>query len=558
MPVKLTKPKRSMTPQKAVIYRRVSSIKQVREGNGLSSQETRCREFEGYRGFDVVGVFSDDITGSTGKRGGVEQMLAFLRQHRREGVVVIIDDISRLARDRQVYWDLRDAIALAGGVLESPSIKFGEDADSIFFESLMVSTAEHQRRKNAEQTVNRMRARFMNGFWVFYPPIGYRYEKVAGMGKLLVRNEPLATILAEAFEGYASGRLETVTEVKRFLKAQPAWPRNSNDEVHIERVAEIFDRSVYAGYLTHEAWDLTMVEGKHEPLISLATWQAVQEKRHGRPKVPTRKDINEDFPLRGFVTCGHCGNPLTACWSKGRSARYPYYLCDTRGCVAKRKSIRKDQIEGEFETILRSLKPAEGIYSLAFAMFRDLWDAKAAGMKAQGASVEGELRAIEKKIDQLLDRLADADDETLIGAYEGKIKKLKIEQAAKREQVANCGKPLTSFGETFRTAFDFLENPYKLWVSPRLEDRRAVLKLAFAENLAYVKNEGYRTANISIPFKLLGDMGSSKKEMVRAVGVEPTLLAEPDFESGASTNSTTPARSHGCRRNGLSRPARSL
>jgi hypothetical protein len=30
-------------------------------------------------------------------------------------------------------------------------------------------------------------------------------------------------------------------------------------------------------------------------------------------------------------------------------------------------------------------------------------------------------------------------------------------------------------------------------------------------------------------------------DLVRAVGVEPTLLSEPDFESGASTNSTTPA-----------------
>ena len=29
--------------------------------------------------------------------------------------------------------------------------------------------------------------------------------------------------------------------------------------------------------------------------------------------------------------------------------------------------------------------------------------------------------------------------------------------------------------------------------------------------------------------------------LVRVVGLEPTLLAEPDFESGASTNSTTPA-----------------
>ena len=30
-------------------------------------------------------------------------------------------------------------------------------------------------------------------------------------------------------------------------------------------------------------------------------------------------------------------------------------------------------------------------------------------------------------------------------------------------------------------------------------------------------------------------------KVVRAVGIEPTLLAEPDFESGASTSSTTPA-----------------
>jgi hypothetical protein len=32
--------------------------------------------------------------------------------------------------------------------------------------------------------------------------------------------------------------------------------------------------------------------------------------------------------------------------------------------------------------------------------------------------------------------------------------------------------------------------------------------------------------------------------MVRAVGIEPTLLAEPDFESGASTSFTTPACAH--------------
>lgn len=34
----------------AVIYTRVSSTSQVKKGDGLASQETRCREFAAYKG----------------------------------------------------------------------------------------------------------------------------------------------------------------------------------------------------------------------------------------------------------------------------------------------------------------------------------------------------------------------------------------------------------------------------------------------------------------------------------------------------------------------------
>ncbi|TCL90321.1 hypothetical protein C8J38_10837 [Rhizobium sp. PP-WC-2G-219] len=105
-------------------------------------------------------------------------------------------------------------------------------------------------------------------------------------------------------------------------------------------------------------------------------------------------------------------------------------------------------------------------------------------------------------------------------AYERKIKELETQKAVMKDKIANCGKPLKSFSETYRTAFDFLANPSKLWLSPRLEDRRAVLKLVFAERLAYARNEGYRTAKISTPFKMLGDIDMSKKGMVPYAGVK--------------------------------------
>lgn len=86
-------------------------------------------------------------------------------------------------------------------------------------------------------------------------------------------------------------------------------------------------RPVYAGYLTVPEWDLHLVPGKHTPLISFETYQRIQDRLSGRAKAPARKDLNVDFPLRGFINCT-CGKPLMGCWSTSRNEqRHAYYLC---------------------------------------------------------------------------------------------------------------------------------------------------------------------------------------------------------------------------------------
>jgi DNA invertase Pin-like site-specific DNA recombinase len=68
------------TQRQAVIYCRVSSIKQKTDGGGLESQETRCREFAKYKGYTVTHVFTDDLSGSLIDRPGMKAMLAHLRK----------------------------------------------------------------------------------------------------------------------------------------------------------------------------------------------------------------------------------------------------------------------------------------------------------------------------------------------------------------------------------------------------------------------------------------------------------------------------------------------
>ena len=511
--------------QKSLIYCRVSSIAQLQKGDGFSSQETRCREFARAKSYEVCEVFRDEgASGGVIDRPGMQAMLTFLRRRKADQYIVLIDDISRLARGLEAHIQLRTAIDAAGGKLESPSIEFGEDSDSLLVENLLASVSQHQRQKNAEQTLNRMKARTQNGYWVFNPPVGYRFARVSGhTGQVLVRDEPVASVVQEALEGFAHGRFETQGEVKRFLEASPHYPKDRSGEVRFQRVTNLLGKEVYAGYISAPKWGMSLIPAKHEALISFETYKAIQNRLKTAARVPARKDVHEDFPLRGFVTCSCCGHPLTACWSKGRSATYPYYMCFKKGCDQYRKSIRKEKLEGEFEALLLDLHPSENLVSMAKVMFQELWEGRAKDRKRDILSVENELRKIERQVGQFLDRIVEADNQSVVGAYEKRIKELEQQKIVLSEKIAKCGRALPDFDETFRTALSFLASPCNLWHSEHLEDKRTLLKLVFADKLPYDRNQGFRTANYTLPFKALGDLKHGKCKMAEREGFEPSI-----------------------------------
>lgn len=302
-------------------------------------------------------------------------MLTYLKARGKEAHAVIIGDISRLARGLMAHFELRVKISDAGGVLVSPSIEFGEDSDSQLVENLLASVSQHQRQKNGEQTINRMRARVQNGYWVFQAPVGYRYERVSGHRKLLVRDEP----------------------------------------------------------------------------------------------------ISADFPLRGFVLCNDCGKPLTACWSQGKNQKYPYYLCPTKGCASYRKSIKRDKLEGAFESMLERLQPSKGFFALAKAMFRDAWDTRLTQTVGQAKELKAGVRQLEKQIEQLLDRIMDATSDSVVSAYEKRITKLDREKLVLQEQLAESGKPRHTFEESFEHAMRFLASHWSIWINSDLAFKKPSL-----------------------------------------------------------------------------------
>ncbi len=482
------------------------------------------------------------MSGGAADRPAMMALMQFVKR-RKEQTVVIIDDINRFSRDVVVHWKLRDLLEEAGGKLESPTMEFGEGSDSILIENMLASVSQHQRQKNGEQTTHRMRARLMNGYWVFSAPLGMKYEKTPGHGKLLVRDEPIASYIQEGLEGFASGRFETQGEVKRFFESCPEFPKDFADgTIRFERVARILRRVHYAGYVDKPEWNVSLRKGHHDGLVSMETWQAVQDRIDGDKRAPVRKDINADFPLRGFVCCNDCGNPLTANWSKSKTGKkHPYYLCFTKGCDSHRKSIRRDELEGAFGEYLKVLEPSETLIALTKAMFKNAWDQRTAQAQAGLTALKRDVTKIERQIEGLLDRIIEASLPSVITAYEKRLAKLEREKLVSQEKLSKRAEPAHSFDHLFELACQFLANPWKLWDSGQLTLQRTVLKLAFAERIAYCRKTGLRTPQTTLPFKVLAGVQGQKGGMAETKGFEPSIPF-PVYSLSRGAPSTTRPR----------------
>ncbi|RMB01491.1 recombinase-like zinc beta ribbon protein [Eilatimonas milleporae] len=245
-------------------------------------------------------------------------------------------------------------------------------------------------------------------------------------------------------------------------------------------------------------------EGKHEALISKATFEKIQKRLEGGVYAPARKDLNKDFILRGAVACGCCGKPLRSSWSTGKTKRFAYYLCQTKGCEMYGKSIPRAEIEGEFETLLASLPPKESLFKVTVAMFRTYWNTKLERAAASITTIERDMRDAESQIRKLVDRIVDATNERVITALENRISELEKRKLILAEKAQNTAAPQPAFDEVLELSLRVLANPYKIWASGKFTLRRLVLKLVFPEPLHYTRHEGYRTPKTSLPFNVLG------------------------------------------------------
>ncbi len=332
---------------------------------------------------------------------------------------------------------------------------------------------------------------------------------------MLVRDEPLASVVQEALQGFPDDRFASQAEVQRFLEGNPYFPKDLPDGgLRPMTVPRLLRKVVYAGYVEAPKWEVSLRKGVHEPLISFETHERILEHLEGRKRPAARKDFSEDFPLRGFVCCNACGNPMTAYWAKGCRKHYAYYHCGTRGCSEKSKSIPVRKIDEGFADILQSLRPRRNLMEVAEHMFRSAWAARIKEAGEAKEAIKRQLSDANRKIESMLDRIVEASAPSVISAYETRLQSLEREKIILSGRLENTVPPQGRLEECIELSLRFLSNPWNIYEKGCYAVRQTVLRLAFVEPLAYCRNEGYRTPEISFSFKALSQSNNVREMMV--------------------------------------------
>ncbi len=334
----------------AVLYLRVSTADQV-HNLSLATQRERCNEFCSREGYEVVEVFEErGESAKTADRTEFKRAIDFCSKNRRRLDAFVVFSFDRFARDTTDHMVYKARLAGLGIALRSVTQPNDDTPWGNFAETIAAAQAKLDNDLRAMRTKDGMVAALSRGRWVHRAPLGYRNGQRGGPS--LIIDPERAPHVVHAFELLARGT-STQQDVLRAVGTVGLRTR-TGCALTIQTFQRMVRHPVYCGRLLNTTWNVE-ARGDWEPLVSEETFDRVQLILSGRrpsPKPLPHLRERDEFILKHFAKCAHCGTPLTA--ETKQDGRYRYYRCPSPGCSLGTVAARK--VEDGFTALLDSLR----------------------------------------------------------------------------------------------------------------------------------------------------------------------------------------------------------
>ena len=353
----------------AAAYIRVSTDDQVEYSP--ASQLDKIREYAKRNGYilpDEYVYMDEGISGRhTAKRAAFNRMIGTAKQKPKPFDAILLWKFSRFARNREDSIVYKSMLRRQCGIdVISISESIGDDKMSVIIEAMIEAMDEYYSINLAEEVKRGMTEKASRGEAVSIPSFGYRIEE----GKY-VPDPDTAPALQRIFTDYVNGKgLRTIA-----MELNDAGIRTRRGNKFENRTVKyILQNPVYIGKIRwtptgkadhrKQNDDTLIIDGTHEPIISMDVWNQVQAKLEASPKTKymRQSDPKEPFMLQGLVRCSACG--ATLCQAVNHTSlqcyAYAHGKCKTSHSISIKKinamlleAIENAAVTGEFKITAR-------------------------------------------------------------------------------------------------------------------------------------------------------------------------------------------------------------
>jgi site-specific DNA recombinase len=319
----------------ALIYARVSSRDQEREGYSIPAQLKFLRAYAPTHDLEVLREFVDVETAKSSGRKQFGEMIRFFKENPACRIVLAekTDRLYRNFRDYILLEDLEVEIHLPKeGLIISKEAK----SQTRLVHGIQVVIARNYIENLREEVRKGMREKAEQGIYPSRPPLGYRNNKVERTIEIDPERAPIAQRL---FELYASGKYSLLT-LGNALRAEfgRAYPKG-----YLERLLK---NPFYIGLFL---WEGKTYSGNHPPLVSRAIFDRVQEVLHGRNRPKSGK---REFAFSGLLQCAYDHCAVTA---EIKKSKYVYYHCTGYCGKCELPYFREEEIGSRLGEILKNI-----------------------------------------------------------------------------------------------------------------------------------------------------------------------------------------------------------
>lgn len=462
--------------KKAVIYARVSTKEQDREGFSIPAQLKLLVDYALKNNIEIVKEFIDTETAKQAGRTSFNEMLKFLKSNK-DITTILVEKTDRLYRNFNDYVLLDENHYEIHLVKEGTTLNRDSRSHEKFIHGIKVLMAKNYIDNLKEETLKGMREKALQGEFPCKAPVGYKNITNESGKKIIILDENKALYVRRAFELYATGsysikRLNDKLYEEGFRTNQG----KKNSKAVIERILKnIF----YTGVFEFEGKRFD--NAKHKAIISTELYYLVQAKLRDPRKAKTH---NVEFPYTNLIRCEKCGCFLTAELKKGQ---YIYYHCTgNKGGDCKKDYVRQETLEkGIAETLLRIKIPQELIEKV-LGSIKDLHKKQKAYSEESAENIEQQIKTLQKRIEKAYMDKLDGNVSNEFWKQQNDLWHSQKDELINRLKVlSNSDK---KFYESSNLILEFCKDAYELFLGASAEEKRNIVNLV-CSNLLYKDKE---------------------------------------------------------------------